>query len=74
MTAVIAGGMLFIGIWRVASVADDHLVFSGFIDMSVPRPHRPVTDGADHEPDHEKALKHWSSIHKFKEHQKRVDE
>jgi hypothetical protein len=67
---VIACGMLIIGIWRVTSIADDHIVFSSFIDMSVPRPHRPVSESAEHEPDHEKVFKHWSSIHKFCGHKK----
>ena len=57
MTAVIAGRVIFIGIRRVASIAD-HMVFSGFIDMSIPCPHRPVTDGTEHEPEHEKSSEH----------------
>jgi hypothetical protein len=65
MTAVIAGGMLFIGIRSVVSIADDHMVFSGFIDMSVPRPHRSVSEGAEHEPDHEKAFEHAVRLHHF---------
>lgn len=62
MTAVIAGRVIFIGIWRVVSIADDHMVFSGFINMAVPCPHRPVADGTEYEPDHEKSFEHMHNL------------
>jgi len=56
VTTVIAGRVIFIGIWRVASIANDHMVFSGFINMAVPCPYRPVTDVTEYERDHEKSF------------------
>ena len=38
MTTVIAGRVIFIGIWKLAGIADDHMVFSSFVDMAVKRP------------------------------------
>jgi hypothetical protein len=64
MTAVIAGRVIFIGIRRVASIAD-HMVFSGFIDMSIPCPHRPVTDGTEDQPDHEKSSEHMLKLQRI---------
>ena len=53
MTAVVAG--MIVCILHVAGIVANIMVFICFNDMSVPCPHRPVTDGAENEPDHEKA-------------------
>jgi len=50
MTTVIAGRVIFIGIWNLAGIADDHMVFSSFIGMAVKRPNRPVTQGTGNQP------------------------
>lgn len=62
MTAVIAGGMLFISIWCVVNITDYITMFSNFINVTVKRPHRAVADGAENEPYHEEAFEHAENL------------
>jgi len=43
-------------------ITDNILVLVCFIDVAIKRPHRPVTEGAYDEPEHEKALEHVPSL------------
>ena len=65
MTAMVAGGMIPIIIWRVPHITDNAQLFCDLIDMAVKRPHRAVANGAENEPYHEKALEHIGSLHHF---------
>lgn len=59
---MVAGRMFFITILSIARIVDDLMVFNCFIDMTVPCPHRPVTDGAEYEPGHEKSFEHTRNL------------
>jgi hypothetical protein len=63
MAAMVAGGMIPILTRSVIHTANKALMFIDFIDMAMKCPHRPITEGADNEPYHEKPFKHFSSIH-----------
>jgi len=51
---------------RIACPIDNGRVFACLIDMAIKRPHRPVTEGADDEPNYKNALEHAESLHHIK--------
>ena len=55
---MITGGMVAVITRRMIHITDNVLVLVCFVDMAIKRPHRPVTEGAYDEPEHEKALEH----------------
>lgn len=59
---MVAGGVPPVAIRCMVHIVGNGLMFSCFIDMAVKRPHRPVANGAENEPYHEKAFEHAESL------------
>jgi hypothetical protein len=67
MTAVIAGGVFFVSIRCVVSIADSTIMLSGLIEVAFNRPYRSVTQGAGDQPEQQKkSTKHYQIIPRYR--------